>query len=67
MFQHRIELTINAISDDQAKKVKEALSVIVGSISATDIIWVGDKIKEDPNVIKKVIKISNNKFVKNLF
>jgi len=67
MFQHRIELTINAISDDQAKKVKEALSVIVASISATDIIWVGDKIKEDPNVIKKVIKISNNKFVKNLF
>jgi len=67
MFQHKIEITVNAISEQEAKQVSEALKVIATSISGKDIIWVSGKIKEDPSVIRKVIDIANNPFVQRMF
>ena len=67
MFQHRIEITVNAISEKEANESAEAIKVIASAISAKDIIWVAEKIQEDPSVIRKVIDIANNPFVQRLF
>lgn len=67
MFQHKIEITVNAISEKEATETGEAIKVIASAISARDIIWVAVKIKEDPSVIRKVIEVANNPFVQKLF
>jgi len=59
-------LTIKSGSKEQADKIAKALNIIYQKIGDEHLVWVADKISEDPTVIQKVIRIANNPLVKNL-
>jgi len=58
---------ISGETKEQADQIARALHVVYTHVKNEDLILVAEKIKEDPNVIKKVIKIANNPLVKRLW
>ncbi len=52
---------------EEADQIAKALNVVYTSIKNEDLIMVAEKIKEDPLVISKVVKIANNPLVKRLW
>lgn len=60
-------LKIDGTSKAEADKIAEALNTLYKQVRNEDLLWVANKIKEDPRVISKVIKIANNPLVKNLW
>ncbi|MCB0397953.1 MAG: hypothetical protein KDC05_06285 [Bacteroidales bacterium] len=58
---------ISGKTKEEADQLAKALHVIYTSIKNEDLIWVSEKIKEDPKVINKVVKIANNPLVKRLW
>jgi len=57
---------ISGNTKEEADQMAKALHVVYTSIKNEDLIWVSQKIKEDPKVINKVVKIANNPLVKKL-
>jgi len=58
---------ISGESKENADQIAKALHVVYTNIKNEDLIWVSEKIKEDPKVINKVVKIANNPLVKRLW
>ncbi|HPE55606.1 MAG TPA: hypothetical protein P5514_12400 [Bacteroidales bacterium] len=58
---------ISGESKEQADQTAKALHVLYTSVNDSDLQWVAEKIKEDPRVISKVIKIANNPLVKKMW
>jgi len=58
---------INGKTKEEADLLAKALHVVYTHVKNEDLILVAEKIKEDPNVIKKVVKIANNPLVKRLW
>jgi hypothetical protein len=58
---------ISGKTKEEADQIAKALHVVYTHVKNEDLIMVAEKIKEDPNVIKKVVKIANNPLVKRLW
>jgi hypothetical protein len=58
---------ISGNTKEEADQLAKAHHVVYTSIKNEDLIWVSEKIKEDPKVINKVVKIANNPLVKRLW
>jgi len=67
MTDHTYNLTIKADTKEKADIIASALNTIYQKIDDQHLIWIADKIIEDPLVIAKVIRISNNPLVKKMF
>jgi len=67
MTDYTYNLTIKADTKENADKIASALNTIYQKIDDQHLIWIADKIIEDPLVISKVIRISNNPLVKKMF
>jgi len=61
------DIKIDAPTEQSANETAEALFTIYQKIDKQHLVWVANKIKEDPNVIKKVIGIANNPLVQKMF
>ena len=66
-MEYTYNFKISGNTKNEAHKIARALHVVYTNIKNEDLVMVADKIKEDPNVIKKVVKIANNPLVKKLW
>jgi len=66
-MEYAYTFKISGNTKEEADQLAKALHVVYTSIKNEDLIWVAEKIKEDPKVINKVVKISNNPLVKRLW
>lgn len=66
-MEYNYNFKISGQTKQEADRIARALNVVYTNIKNEDLIMVAEKIKEDPMVIKKVIKIANNPLVKRLW
>ena len=58
---------VEANSKEEADKIATAMNTLYKHINNDDLVWVSAKIREDPKVISKVVKLANNPMVKRLW
>lgn len=66
-MEYSYNFKISGNTKEEADQLAKALHVVYTSIKNEDLIWVSEKIKEDPKLINKVVKIANNPLVKRLW
>jgi len=66
-MEYSYNFKISGETKEEADQIAKALNVVYTNIKNEDLILVAEKIKEDPMVINKVIKIANNPLVKRLW
>jgi hypothetical protein len=63
----KFQFDIEAETQERARQIAQSLNTIYKKINKDDLVWVANKINEDPKVIEKVKKVANNPIVKKLF
>ncbi len=66
-MEYSYNFKISGETKADADKIAKALHVVYINIKNEDLLMVAEKIKEDPMVINKVVKIANNPLVKRLW
>jgi hypothetical protein len=66
-MEYSYNFKIGGQTKEEADQIAKALNVLYTNINNEDLLMVAEKIKEDPQVIRKVVKIANNPLVKRLW
>jgi hypothetical protein len=67
MTEKKYQFTIVGANEQECADIAKALNIIYKHIDKEHLKWVANKLKEDPKIIQKVIKISDNPIVKAIF
>ena len=66
-MEYTYPFKIDAPSKPEADRIALAMDTLYRTVNNDDLVWVAEKIKEDPGVIKKVMKLASNPMVKRLW